>query len=423
MEIDSRTHELFDNKLQNASQRLHSKDSLAIARDYLLDTFRELGLEYDVKDQDHPITLREGFSFHCLNKFYPQFFECSLEKLHLVCQGLSNSKFEILYDILLNVQKLSDLKINFESISIEKAELLSNLILKSKSLQRLTVKMPDLNAFKTFAEMTFPVKKFSNIEIHSNKTETSIGFQQSLTDPNETLQECNLKFAGLNQGFHEATQIILPYLKTFRSINVLRLSLGKNINYRNFLSQLLEILESLKSLCELDLGFANVSLLTDLTSPISRVISTSSCLTKVSLFLNGKELSNQNLFDGLFPSHNGSPPTDHPLKEFSLTLMGCNQINFKQIRDYLQGFSQLKEFDLKLYKAGPPMEQLKSLVLFHLPAVSWDLAIRDSESNREHEIAKGAVEGFFKYAIPAFRLRSFVVEKLMSHHIPDYVDF
>jgi len=418
-------------KLQHKTQaELNPKHSATISTDYLLRTLKDYGIQYDYRSSEQPIILKENAFFTNLNKFYPKFFECSLEKLHLSCINLSDSRFKMLCEILLNIQNLSDLNITFENISLEVAELLSNFVLQSKTLQKFSTKLPLLNGlhdpFEKFVQMTFPLKNLSTLDINYSANDTSISFQQSPSQPSQALKECSMRFSRRNLMLHFATSVILPNLNFYKSIQKIQLSFAKDVIYARFLQDLCQILRNLDTLQEFDLGLANAWQLKNhgLAGQISHLLSIKRSLTKVNLFLTGKALSKEKVFDDLFyPHQRFDVPADHQLEEFTLTLMRCEELNIQKMVGFLENFPKLKKLTLRMNQVNLPLTKITGLLkeIPHLKSLtSLEIVCRGfMELNQQQKVYLEICKSRLPTSIVQPKI---VFEGLMAHHVPDYVE-
>ena len=400
------------------------------SQNYLLRTFQDYGIQSQCKNQEE-IHLQESFSR--FNSFSPELFDCSLEQLDITCAAdLSDKKFEILSDILENVQNLSDLKITFEDFSMGKSKLLSNFIGKSKSLQRFSSKIPSpYGKNSPFEDLIqrIPTEKLSSLSMNPTITNLSFEIQLNPTQAPFVLEELKLRFSELPNMFYKKDPAKLFDLRTFIAIHRAKLSFEKSISMSpQFLLDLFQTLKKLRSLQELELGFANVDLLNnpDLTKLISQVIFSSYNLKKINLFLaRASEESKNQAFDYLFSPPQQKLLKNHKLEEFTLTLMKFGSVDFQKIINYLRHFSHLKKLVVILNQVALPFDQILTFLnkipnLNERPLISFEFICRDfAELDAQKKNQIKAVEE----RLSSLNIQPKVIfEKLMPNYLPEYIE-
>ena len=414
----------------NPGIKLASKNRPEIARDYLLSTFEEHGFIVNYQKEEDCFELQSSTSKATLKKFYPNLFECSIEKLRFSCLSVSDTKFQVLCDILQNTSGLSDLMFSLKEPSSRKVEMISDLVLKSKTLQRFSFEMPFFfieahHASKESLKSLLNSKRISGFRADFTPKKVLIDFQQDLTQTAKAFEHFSAKFIGKSPLYEQVLSIMSSALSKTTNLRKVSLQFGDQIYYDGFLKSLSLVLNHSVYLQELDLGFAKVDLLQNhgLGQQVSKVIVNSNELRKVSLFLGGHELS-EDVFDDLFYLKETKFCAGHKLEEFSLTIMRCRSVEIKELIYYLSSFPQLKRLIVRMNRVYIDFQRIRAFLetIHKLKSlVSFDFACRDFGQLTDDEKKDLRV---CKYRLTEEKIRHKIVfELLESSHVPDYVDF
>ena len=420
----------------NPNIKVDPKYRPQIARNYLLSTLEEHGILAIYQERNDCIELqRNTTSETILKRFYPQFFDCCIEKLNLSCSSISDGSFGTLCEILQNIQALSHLAFSLKEPNRRQIELISCLVLSSRTIQRFSCDMPlkpeIQNDLKEYIRTLLDSKRTSGFCIRfSHDNHVFIEFQQDLAQPPQptvqNLKELSAELIGKNPLSPQILDVLSPFVPNFTSLRKLKLSFDENIYYDLFLQALCPVLKQSQSLQELELGFTKADLLAnfDLGQQIFDVITQSNQLKKVGLFLAGYELSFE-LCYALFhrPFDQRDPFPEHQLEELSITIMRCIELELESITAYAGNFPQLKKLSLKVNRCEIEFEQITRFLEEAVDLnslVSLDLAIRDfgqlvTNEKRDLEVCKCRLS---QYNIQ----HKIVFEELMSFHLPEYVN-
>jgi len=356
LKTQDESSKLSPNLLVNSNIEFDPEHSLELAMDYLYDILKEHGLLVSYQGEDL-IELGESQRKSMFSKFDPESFECKLDELNLSCTSLSDQKFQIIYEILQNIQALSKLKFSLTNPSSHQIQLLSNFALESEFLQNFSFDIRNVsqnkdvvNVLDNYLGHLLLSKRVSALAVKCSLHDVSIAFEQDPLQPlvqaQQTLQDFSAKFIENSPLADYFLLTLLPYFAKVRPWRKLQLFFGKKIN-PNFL--LFPALKHSPSLQELDLGFASAALLKGgLSQELSEIIRSSSQLKKVNLFLAVEELSENNIFNDLFSLNGERSYPWHSLEEFALTLMSFGDVEIERIIDYLSQFDQLKRVTLKI---------------------------------------------------------------------------